>query len=158
MSSWKDEWKTIYQSDSEWLRTKKDGSEPTLEVAEEVGSYEDEDGVEQKKFQLYRFDIERFKFVRDPEDHTKTYLVPEAYNKSSWPHPLSLYEEWFAKKISDVARTVGRDPFELAKAFTSKDPKVRAGAYMDVAANYGPVEFDNYPLELTEPELDERWK
>jgi hypothetical protein len=54
---WQDDWATVYQTDCEWLRIKKDGSEPTLEVAEEVGTYEDAEGCEQKKFQLYRFDI-----------------------------------------------------------------------------------------------------
>jgi phosphomannomutase len=49
MSSWKDEWKTIYQSDTEWLRIRKDGTEPTLEVAVEVGAYENDEGFSEKK-------------------------------------------------------------------------------------------------------------
>lgn len=156
MPNWKKDWKTLYQSDSEWLRAKKDGSEPTLEVAEEVGSYEDSEGSEQHKFQLFRFDVERFKLVTDPEDFQTTYLVPEEY-KASWPHPLRDYEEWFAKDLEKVAESIGEDPLELAKQFTSADPKVRAGAYMAVAGYHGLANFDSYPLEIDEPELNERW-
>lgn len=155
-ASWKNEWKTLYQSDSEWLRVKKNGTEPTLEVAEEIGTYEDEEGFEQKKFQLFSFSIERFKLVPDPEDHRTTYLVPESYN-STWPHALSQYEEWFARDLESVARSVGADPLDLAKQFTSPDPKVRAVAYMAVAGYHGIENFDSYPLEIGEPELDERW-
>jgi hypothetical protein len=156
MSNWKKDWKTVYQTDSEWLRVKKDGSEPSLEVADEVGTYEDDKGFEQKKFHLYRFDVERFKLVTDPEDFRTTYLVPERYD-SSWPHPLKDYEEWFARHLEDVAASVGEPPLELAKQFTSADPKVRAGAYMAVAGYHGIENFDSYPLEINEPELNERW-
>jgi hypothetical protein len=156
MARWQDEWKTLYQSDSEWLRVKKDGSEPTLEIAEEVDTYEDEEGNEQRKFVLHRFDVERFKLVSDPDDPMTTYLVPEAY-EASWPHSLSSYEEWFARDLAEVARSVGADPLELATRFTSKDPKVRASAYVDVGGYHGLDNFDSDPLQLTEPELDKRW-
>lgn len=156
MARWQDEWKTIHQTDSEWLRCKKDGSEPTIEVAEEIGSYEDEEGIEQKKFLLYRFDIERFKLERHPEDFKTVYLVSANY-KPSWPHALSTYEEWFAKDLDKVASFVGEDPLELAKQFTSEDPQVRAGAYMAVASYHGLPNFDSYPLEINEPDLDKRW-
>jgi hypothetical protein len=155
-ASWKDEWKTLYQTDGEWLRCKKNGTEPTLEVAQEIGTYEDEEGFEQHKFQLFRFDVERFKLVADPDDFKKVYLVPENYN-SSWQHPLSSYEEWFAKDLESVARSAGVEPMTLAERFTSTDPKVRARAYMDVAGYHGLENFDSYPLELNEPELNERW-
>lgn len=153
---WKKAWKTVYQTDSEWLRVKKDGTEPTLELAEEIGTYEDDEGVEQRKFQLFRIDIERFKLVQDPEDPLKAYLVPQGYD-TSWPHPLKSYEEWFARDLEKIARSAGRNALELAQAFTSADPKVRAGAYRDVIGYSGAAEFDTDPLELTEPELDERW-
>jgi hypothetical protein len=156
MSNMKKDWKTLYQTDSEWLRCRKDGSEPTLEIAEEIGTYEDDEGSERTKFQLFEFPVERFKLVPDPEDPRVTYLVGERY-ESSWPHPLKDYEEWFADDLAEVAGSAGRDPLELAKAFTSPDPKVRAGAYMDVAGHHGVVNFDNYPREINEPELDERW-
>jgi len=38
------DWKTISQSDTDWLRVKKDGSEPTVEHVDEIGEYEDEEG------------------------------------------------------------------------------------------------------------------
>ena len=156
MANWKNEWKTLYQTDSEWLRVKKDGSDPELEVAEEIGRYEDEEGDEQHRFQLFRFSIERFKLVPDPEDYKTVYLVPENY-KPDWPHALSQYEEWFARDLEAVASTIGEAPEKLAKDFTSPDPKVRARAYMAVAGYHGLHNFDSYPLELTEPELNERW-
>ena len=156
MARWQDEWKTIYQTDSEWLRIRHDNTEPTIEIAEEIGSYEDEEGFEQKKFQLYRFDIERFKLVTDPEDYKTTYLVPENY-KPDWPHSLASYEEWFAKDLEGVARSVGEDPLVLAKKFTAATPSVRASAYMEVAGYHGLANFDGDPLEITEPELDKHW-
>ena len=156
MARWQDEWKTLYQTDSEWLRVKKDGSEPTLEVASEVETYEDDEGFEQHKFLLHRFDVERFKLVTDPDDYTKTYLVGERYEKS-WPHPLSSYEEWFADDLESVAKSCGMSTLELATAFTSSDPKVRAEAYIAVAGYHGLDNFDGDPLEINEPELDKRW-
>jgi hypothetical protein len=152
----KNEWKTLYQTDSEWLRCQKDGSDPELEVVQEIGTYEDEEGFEQHRFQLFRFNVERFKLVTDPKNPQTTYLVPYAYD-SSWTHPLADYEEWFARDLEAVARSVGEDPLALAEQFTSADPKVRAGAYMAVASHLGLDNFDNYPIEINEPDLNERW-
>ena len=152
------EWKTLYQTDREWLRIKRDGSEPTLEVADEVGTYEDEDGYDQPVFLLHEFEVERKKLVPDPSNPRKIYLVPEGY-EPSWPHPLSSYEEWFGdeESLEEVARSTGTTPLELAQAFTSPDPKVRAGSYMAVADHFGLDNFDNYPRKIKEPELNERW-
>jgi hypothetical protein len=157
MSSWKDEWKTIYQSNTEWLRIRKNGTEPTLEVAIEVGTYEDKEGFEQKKFHVYRVEIERFKLVSDPNDVNTSYLVPENYSPS-WLHPLADYEAWFARDLEKIARTVGEEPLNLAKQFTSKDPKIRAGAYNAIGGYHGFANFDDDPLELDEPDLNKRWK
>jgi len=156
MSNWKDDWKTIYQSDSEWLRIKKDGTDPTLEVAQEIGTYEDSEGFEQHKFLLFVFDVERFKLVADPKNDKIAYLVSENY-EPSWPHPLAKYEEWFAKDLELVAKSAGVDPLELATMFTSKDPQVRARAYMNVGGYHGFENFDTEPRHINEPELDKRW-
>lgn len=107
-------------------------------------------------FHVHRFDIERFKLVTDPEDYRKVYLVSEGY-QPSWPHPLAAYEEWFASHLEDVARSCSEDPLELAKQFTDPDPRVRAQAYRDVGGYHGFDNFDSYPLELTETQLDARW-
>jgi hypothetical protein len=156
MARWQDEWKTLYMTDSRWLRAKKDGSEPTLEIAEEVGEFEDEEGVTQKKFTLYRFEVERFKIVKDPKDASKAYLVSKNY-EPSWPHPLKDYEEWFASDLAAVAKSVGCDVLELANAFCSSSPQERAGAYEDVGNYHGFANFDSEPLEINEPQLDKRW-
>jgi len=156
-NNWQKEWDTISMTDSEWLRVRKNGTEPTLEVAEEIGTYEDEEGVEQRKYLLYRFDVEQYKLTREPEDPLKVYLVPSGYN-STWPHHPKAYEPWFSDSLADVAKSVGRDPLDLAKMFTSPSPSVRANAHMEVAGYHGLANFDSDPLELNEPELDKRWK
>jgi len=156
MARWQEDWKTIYQTDTEWLRIRTNGTEPTLEVAQEVGTYEDENGDECPTFDVYRFDIERFKLVADPEDYKTTYLVPDAYTRN-WPHRLSSYEEWFAHDLESVAHSIGENPLVVAEWFTSDDPHVRAGAYMAVAGYHGLANFDGDPLHLTKDELDKRW-
>jgi hypothetical protein len=156
MARWQEDWKTLYQTDREWLRIKKDGTEPTMEIADEIGKYEDEEGYEQHKYVLHRFDIERFKIVKDPSDPSKAYLVSERY-EPSWPHPLASYEEWFADDLEAVARSMGGSALELAQAFCSADPKVRAGAYDAVGGYHGFDNFDSEPLFINEPELDKRW-
>ena len=154
--SWKDNWKTIYQTDQDWLRIKKDGTEPTIEHVQEIGEYEDEEGFTQKKFLLYRFEPEQLKLVRDPNDSHVHYLVPMGYDKT-WPHPVKSYDEWFSDSLADVASSSGRSIDELVADLTSSDPVKRAGAYMDIAGHHGYPNFDVEPLEINEPELDKRW-
>jgi hypothetical protein len=140
----KDEWKTLYQTDCEWLRCKKDGSEPYLEVVQEINDYEDEEGCK-LVFEMYRFDIDRLKLEPDPEDFTKLYLVPASYDPS-WPHAVSRYVEWFADDLEAIAQSIGEPAALLALQFTSEDPKVRASAYMAVAGYHGLANFDSYPF------------
>ena len=160
MAHWKDNWKTLYVTDQDWLRASREGDEVVLEHAEEVGEYEDDEGFTQGKFQIYRFDIEKWKLVSDPSDPLRAYLVPESYDPKSWPHPLSDYEAWFAQRdnLQSVAQSAGYGAVELAEAFTSNDPRIRTEAYQAVAGHFGYAEFDDDPLEATEPVLDARWK
>jgi cytochrome oxidase assembly protein ShyY1 len=110
-----------------------------------------------KKFQVHRFDIDRFKLVTDPKNISATYLVPENYSPS-WPHPIADYEVWFARDLEDVARSAGENPLVLATQFTSKDPKIRAGAYLAVGLYHGFDNLDDDPLDLHEPDLNKRWE
>ena len=59
--------------------------------------------------------------------------------------------------IEDVADSAGQDPDELRAAFESDDPMERANAYWDWAGHYGWIEFDQYPLQLTCAEINERY-
>lgn len=152
----KKDWKTIYQTDQDWLRVRKDGSEPTLEHVDEVGEYEDEEGFTQKKFLLYQLEPLRLKVARDPKRPDVGYLVPEGYDES-WSHPVKDYEEWFASDLEEVARFTGSTVKELVAGFTSADPTKRARAYEEVASYHGYANFDTEPREINEPELDERW-
>ena len=134
-------WKEIQSAD--YFRILKD---ETGEYVEEVEVVEE---VGDEKFLLFRFPLDRLKFVRG-------YLVPEAYKKS-WPHALPEYVEWFSKDLDKVAQSVGAKVEDLEKALCSADPKRRFSAYEAIAGYHGLENFDSYPIELTEDELDERW-
>jgi hypothetical protein len=149
-------WKTLYQTDQDWLRVKTDGSEPTIEHVDEIGEYEDEEGFTQKKFILYQFEPEQLKLVRDPGDSRIHYLVPLNYNQS-WPHPAKSYDAWFSDNLQHIADSCGRTVEAMVKDLTSSDPIKRAGAYSNIAGYDGYPNFDTEPLEINEPELDKRW-
>jgi hypothetical protein len=140
-------WKMLYCTDCERLEQSEDGKEVCLEIADET-----ENGT----FHLYRLDVERFKLIADADDPLTRYLVPAEYNET-WPHASHAYKPWFAEHLADVALSAGEDPQALILAFTSEDPKARAGAYSSLIGYFGAFEFDQYPLELTEDELDARW-
>jgi len=99
---------------------------------------------------VYIFDLERFKLVEG-------YLVPIRYDKS-WPHPVERYDEWFHKELSKVAASMGQDPRDLEKAFTSKDPIELARAYEDVANYHGWENFDTGPVQLKRSEVKKRYR
>lgn len=150
------DWKTIYQTDQDWLRVKKDGSEPTIEHVDEVGEYEDEEGFTQKKFILYQFEPEQLKLARDPNDSRVHYLVPMGYDQT-WPHPVKAYDAWFSDGLEKIADSAGRTVEAMVEDLTSSDPVKRAEAYADIAGYDGYANFDDPPMEINEPELNERW-
>lgn len=59
--------------------------------------------------------------------------------------------------LKAVAASADQDPQELRKAFASTDPMTRAWAYESWAGHYGWHEFDQYPLQLTCAEMNERY-
>jgi hypothetical protein len=150
------DWKTIFQNDTDWLRVRRDGSEPTVEHVDEVGEYEDEEGFTQKKFILHQFEPEQLKLVRDPSDSRVHYLVPMGYNQT-WTHPVKAYDAWFSDSLEKIADSAGCTVEAMVEDLTSSDPAKRAGAYMDIAGYHGYDNFDTEPREINEPELDERW-
>ena len=106
--------------------------------------------------QLFRFTPERLKRVKDPESG-KQYLVPKAWTPE-WPHPLHEYEEWFVKHLDQVASYVDSSRRELENALTSEDPVERARVYEDIGSHLGFNNLDSYPTEMTEKQLERRWK
>jgi hypothetical protein len=60
--------------------------------------------------------------------------------------------------LKSVARTTDQDPEELRVAFEKGGPMDLAYAYESVAGYYGWHELDQYPLELTKLEIEERYE
>lgn len=60
--------------------------------------------------------------------------------------------EWFVSHIQDVAESAGTTKFALLRMLFSKDPRERAMVYQTIIGHFGPFEFDQYPIEMTEDE------
>jgi hypothetical protein len=108
---------------------------------------------EPKKWTVRRVCLDRLKLYR----HEDTlYLVSEKYDPS-WPHPVSMYVEWFAKDLASVAETMGTTREELEQDFCSEDGRVRARAYQCVYDYHGWDNGDAYPRTLTKAEIKKRY-
>tara|TARA_R110000824_G_scaffold173688_2_gene351820 strand:+ start:1156 stop:1557 length:402 start_codon:yes stop_codon:yes gene_type:complete len=57
---------------------------------------------------------------------------------------------WFSDGLGDVARSADHE--DIAEDLCSDDPVVRARAYQSIAAHWGIVNFDQYPITLTRTE------
>lgn len=146
------EWKTLWCADYELVQEDTTGVyDPEMEVAEEI---------EEGRFEVYRFSLDRFKLVDDPDPDEGTVpaklVVPFGYD-SSWALHPSRYREWFIDDLASVANCVGSTEQELIAALCSEDVRARAGVYVDIGSCHGFMNLDGYPLTLTEQELDERW-
>lgn len=139
------EWKLIYSTDYSAVFEDKTGVyDPEMEIAQEF---------DEGKFLAFRFALPRLKRVR----HAGTdYIVSERWDES-WPHYIGDYEEWFMKNLTGVADSVGMSKKELVDALLSADVPQRAMAYESIGGYHGYSNLDQYPLELSEEELDERW-
>jgi len=73
------------------------------------------------------------------------------------PYPLDRYTKWFDDHIDAVADFQGLQPDELRASFCSEDPIARAWAYRSLGEYFGFFELDQYPLELTIEEAQERY-
>lgn len=104
----------------------------------------DETGVYAPELEYVEAPSENVDF-EDPSARWTVYRVPLEKGVPDWGD------------INDVARTVGQDPGELRAAFESDDPIDRANAYQDWASHYGWFELDQYPLQLTCPEVNKRY-
>jgi hypothetical protein len=65
--------------------------------------------------------------------------------------------EWWYKKLRDVARSCGQSVKEYHADLASGDLIRMASVYSDVVGYFGPFEFDQYPLRLTEAEAHKRY-
>jgi hypothetical protein len=65
--------------------------------------------------------------------------------------------EWFMDKLSDVAATCWQSADEYRTDLSSGDPIRIASVYRDLVGYFGPFEFDQYPLDLTEAEAEARY-
>jgi hypothetical protein len=143
------QWRRVWATDYSQLFVDETGVyAPELEVAQEI-----DDAPRAERFQVFRFSLDKLKIVRrDGEDH----LVCDRY-RAEWPHPVHTYVEWFAKDLKSVAATVGTTKAELIVALTGDDINARAGAYESIASHHGYNNFDDYPLTMSEKELNARW-
>lgn len=165
-------WKRLWSTDDTQLFVDTTGVyAPEIEVAEEIfdsatvsecpdcnGAGDDCDNVDcvageidsGNRFQVFRISCERFK-------KEGTYLVPERWESGWWRHSIKDYEPWFAKDLGAVATfsAVGVD--DLIGFLCSADPSDLASAYMAIAGYFGCHEFDSYPLDLSEKEVNARW-
>ncbi len=75
--------------------------------------------------------------------------------KSSY---CSVCAQWVSFNLKDAARSCGLDPNELRRMFCSDDVSELAYAYTTIYSSHGWNNGDSYPIELTETELNKRWK
>jgi hypothetical protein len=74
-------------------------------------------------------------------------------NKYHPNHPA-----WFAEDLTDVARCVGLAVSSLRKDLCSSSAATRAIAYRSIGEFHGFLNFDQYPLTVTEAEARRRYK
>lgn len=147
-----------------------------MEVAQEVDeghdwcncSAEDDDGntvhgegceLRPAKFEVFRFSLDRLKVVEVTEDERTTvkYVVSMGYDET-WPHAVSQYEEWFVKDLGSIASYIDSTRDKVVGWLCSEDVKDRASAYKAIGDYHGFRNLDDYPLDLTEAEINTRWE
>ena len=126
--------------------------------------YRDTTGVYPPEVEIYEPDDDEtggtgYRFVLEPprfQTCSHEGKVCPGY-PNACPSPR-LFEEWFLKKLPEVADMVGGNAAELLADLESTDPVRRARGYQDLVAYHGIDEFDQYPVRLTEAEAKERYK
>lgn len=142
-------WKLLTSADTWRILIDETGEYPAeLEIADEVY-----DAKPSARFLVFRLPLDRYKEIREDNE---IYLVPVGY-AATWSRPASAYEAWFVKDLPDIARSNGTTEEEIRKQLCSDDPLMLANAYQSIAGYWGWDNFDQYPLRLSEDELNERW-
>lgn len=108
------------------------------------------------RYKVYRFSLDRCSAHKGLFDK-HWMIIPYGYHLlSDLQNPIEYYEEWFSKKLDRVAASSDLDHDELVEALCSEDVLERWKAYDAISGYYGPDNFDNYPLDLSEKELADR--
>jgi len=66
-------------------------------------------------------------------------------------------DEWFMDKLAEVASYVDRPTADLLADLQSADIRRVASAYQSIVSYFGPFEFDQYPVQLSEDAAQERY-
>jgi hypothetical protein len=144
-------WKLVYATDYSALYRDETGVYP--EELAVVQTDDDRDEDDPDRHHVYRFAVERCAIVRldDNGDVTddptvRGYLVHASLvGRTDLPHAWSRYEEWFAKDLASVARSIGSSRADLIAALCSEDAPTRACAYEAIGGYHGFANFDQYP-------------
>lgn len=101
-----------------------------------------DDLPESAEWVLYTVLLEQMKLASDEE---QIYLVSVRY-QPDWPHPVSAYEEWWRKDLSEVAKSIGCSTSYLIDLSCSDDPMKISTFYEALVGYHGAYEFDQTPI------------
>jgi hypothetical protein len=147
-------WKRLWATDYSQLFIDETGVyAPELEYAQKIKEDDYSQDESTAMFEVYRVSCERYRIVTVD---AVQYLVPFGYTES-WTHPVTSYQPWFHDSLSAVASSSGLDEQELIGFLCSDNPGERANAYEAIYGHFGWYEGDQYPVTLTEAELNKRW-
>ena len=90
-----------------------------------------------------------YRLILEPHTYVDGVLSDNSY------HPETPV--WYADKLDSVCSCCDCDRDELIAALCGSEPVAKATAYENLAAYWGWHEFDQYPLELTPEEAEERY-
>lgn len=127
--------------------------EPYLEIIKPPCDDEAEHGDWKPEWTIYQVEPEQLKLV---EVERQVYLVCKEC-RSDCPPPVAECDQWFHKRLNEVATHIGTTMQSLRNALCSDDPKTRAAAYIDMASYLGWYEFDQYPRHLSRREVYARY-
>lgn len=106
---------------------------------------------------VYRFVLERPRFKTLTEEGKRHYTWPEPLPANQRNVTWHWFNEWYVDKLKSVASTCGTTKFALLRLLFSKKTMKRAIGYHELIENFGPFEFDQYPLTLTQVEAETRY-
>lgn len=104
---------------------------------------------------VYRvaLDPPRFKTLTElgKQQMVRPLELPQSERGVTW----HWYNEWFVKSLPDVAANMGTTAFSMLRWLLSKNPVLRAYAYLTLAEYHGWENFDAYPLIYTREQRGE---
>ena len=113
---------------------------------------------------MYRLVLERPRFKTFTEEGKRHFFTIDVNTPRYWTRPDGLtvqiwhwYAEWWFDKLASVASTCGTTTRDLWRLLASQDATRRAIGYQMLIGEFGPDEFDCYPVKLTETEAQARY-